>query len=244
MKGNTHEVDMLNGPFFGKIVRFSIPLMLSGLLQLLYNAADVIVVGRFAGPTALAAVGSTGALTNLIVGLFMGLSVGASVSVAQYYGAGEHHHVSAVVHTSIATSLVTSIIVCIFGITMAERLLTTMGTPSDVLDQATLYLRIYFAGMPASMLYNYGASILRAVGDTRRPLLYLTVSGVVNVVLNLIFVVFFHMGVAGVALATIISQILSAILVVLCLMQFNGPIRLYPRAIRFHKDKLLQLIRI
>lgn len=235
---------MINGPLFMKIVTFTIPLMLSGLLQLLYNAADVIVVGRFAGPTALAAVGSTGALTNLIVGLFMGLSVGSSVTVAQYYGAGEHHHVSEVVHTSVATSLVSSIIVSIFGITMAEKLLTAMGTPPDVLGQAAVYLRIYFAGMPASMLFNYGSSILRAVGDTKRPLLYLSVSGIVNVVLNLVFVIFFHMGVAGVALATVISQILSAVLVVICLVQFNGPVRLDLRAIRFHRDKLVQLIRI
>ncbi len=235
---------MCSGPLFMKIVMFSLPLMLSGLLQLLYNAADIIVVGRFAGPTALAAVGSTGSLTNLIVSVFMGLSVGSSVAVAQYYGAGDHHHVNEVVHTSIATSLVASVIVSVFGITMAEKLLTAMGTPPDVLGQATLYLRIYFAGMPASMLFNYGSSILRAVGDTKRPLYYLTISGIVNVILNLIFVIFFHMGVAGVALATIISQVLSAVLVVICLIQFNGSVKLDLRSIRFHKDKLLQLIRI
>lgn len=244
LKTNSHEIDMCSGPLFMKIVVFSLPLMMSGLLQLLYNAADIIVVGRFAGPTALAAVGSTGSLTNLIVSVFMGLSVGSSVAVAQYYGAGEHHHVGEVVHTSVATSLVTSIIVSIFGIAMAEKLLAAMGTPPDVLGQATLYLRIYFAGMPASMLFNYGSSILRAVGDTKRPLYYLTISGIVNVVLNLIFVVFFHMGVAGVAIATVISQILSAVLVVICLVQFNGSIKLDLRAIRFHKDKLLLLIKI
>jgi len=241
---NFNEIDMCSGPLFMKIVVFSIPLMLSGLLQLLYNAADVIVVGRFAGPTALAAVGSTGSLTNLIISLFMGLSVGSSVAVAQYYGAGEHKHVNEVVHTSIATSLVTSIIVGIFGVTMAEKLLSAMGSPPDVLGQATQYLRIYFAGMPASMLFNYGSSILRAVGDTKRPLIYLTISGIVNVVLNLVFVIFFHMGVAGVAWATIISQVLSAVLVMICLVQFNGSIKLEIRAIRFHKDKLLQLMKI
>ncbi|MBP7176115.1 MAG: MATE family efflux transporter [Thermoclostridium sp.] len=243
-KNSSHEIDMCSGPLFMKIVVFSLPLMLSGLLQLLYNAADIIVVGRFAGPTALAAVGSTGSLTNLIVSVFMGLSVGSSVAVAQYYGAGDYHHVSEVVHTSIATSLVASVIVSIFGITMAEKLLAAMGTPPDVLSQAALYLRIYFAGMPASMLFNYGSSILRAVGDTKRPLIYLTISGVLNVVLNLVFVIFFHMGVAGVALATIISQALSAVLVVICLVQFNGSVKLNIRSIRFHKDKLLQLIRI
>lgn len=244
LKRNSHEIDMCSGPLFMKIVVFSLPLMMSGLLQLLYNAADIIVVGRFTGPTALAAVGSTGSLTNLIISLFMGLSVGSSVAVAQYYGAGDYHHVSEVVHTSIATSIVTSIVVSIFGISMAEKLLIAMGTPPDVLGQATLYLRIYFAGMPASMLYNYGSSILRAVGDTRRPLLYLTVSGIVNVVLNLVFVIFFHMGVAGVAIATVISQVLSAVLVMICLVQFNGPIKLDLRSVRFHKDKLLQLIKI
>lgn len=227
-----------------KIVTFSIPLMLSGLLQLLYNAADVIVVGRFTGSTALAAVGSTGSLTNLVVGLFMGLSVGANVAVAQYYGAGEHHHVSEVVHTSIAASLVTGVFVSVIGIIFAEKMLMAMGTPEDVLSQATLYLRIYFAGMPASMLYNYGSSILRAVGDTKRPLLYLTISGIINVILNLVFVIFFHMGVAGVALATIIAQIISAALVVICLMQYNGSCRLSIKDIKFHKDKLWQIIKI
>jgi len=244
LKKSSYEIDMCSGPLFTKIVVFSLPLMMSGLLQLLYNAADIIVVGRFAGSTALAAVGSTGSLTNLIVSLFMGLSVGSSVTVAQYYGAGEHHHVSEVVHTSVATSIVTSIIVSIFGISMAEKLLAAMGTPPDVLGQATLYLRIYFSGMPASMLFNYGSSILRAVGDTKRPLLYLSISGILNVVLNLILVIFFRMGVAGVAIATVISQVLSAVLVVICLIQFNGSIKLDLRAIRFHKDKLLQLIKI
>lgn len=242
MNKNSYEMEMHSGPLFIKIVTFSLPLMLSGLLQLLYNAADIIVVGRFVGSTALAAVGSTGSLTNLIISLFMGLSVGASVTVSQYYGAKDYNNVSEVVHTSVATSIVSSIFVSILGIAMAENFLTAMNTPPDVLEQATLYLRIYFAGIPASMLFNYGSAILRAVGDTKRPLIFLTISGLVNVVLNVIFVVFFHMGVAGVAIATIISQVMSAVFVTICLIEFNGPIKLNIRAIRFHGDKLKKLI--
>ena len=235
---------MCNGPMFMKMVIFSLPLMLSGILQLLYNAADVIVVGQYAGSTALAAVGSTGSLTNLIVGLFMGLTVGTSVGVAQYYGAGDHDNVKRVVHTSMTVSLLAGVFLSIVGIAFARKLLTAMGTPPDVLDQATLYMRIYFAGMPFSMIYNFGSSVLRAVGDTKRPLIYLTISGVVNVILNLVFVIVFHMGVAGVAWATIIAQAISATLVVLCLMQFNGSCRLILQELKIDRKKLLQMIRI
>ncbi|WP_458379724.1 MATE family efflux transporter [Thermoclostridium stercorarium] len=185
MRRKNYEIDMCNGPLLGKIIIFSIPMILSGILQLLYNAADVIVVGRFTGSTALAAVGSTGSLTNLIVNLFMGLSVGTSVTVAQYYGAGDWKNVSRAVHTSIATSIISGILVGVFGFCTAKRLLMAMDTPADVLDQAALYMRIYFVGIPASMVYNFGSSILRAVGDTRRPFIFLSVSGLINVVLNL-----------------------------------------------------------
>lgn len=225
---------MCSGPMLMKIVAFSLPLMLSGILQLFYNAADVIVVGRYAGSTALAAVGSTGSLTNLIVSLFMGLSVGTTVVVAQYYGAGEWKNVSRVVHSSIATSIVCGVFVSILGIIMAKNLLTAMASPDDVLGQSTLYMRIYFAGMPASMIYNFGSSILRAVGDTKRPLIFLTISGMINVVLNFVFVVFFGMGVAGVSLATVIAQVISAVLVILCLMQVSGPCRLILKDIKIH----------
>lgn len=244
LKKENYEIDMCNGPLLGKMLMFSIPMILSGILQLLYNAADVIVVGRFTGSTALAAVGSTGSLTSLITSLFMGLSVGTSVAVAQNYGASDWKNVSEVVHTSIATSVIAGILVSIFGICMAKEFLIAMDTPADVLDQAALYMRIYFVGVPASMLYNFGSSILRAVGDTRRPLIYLTVSGAVNVVLNLVFVIAFGMGVAGVAWATVISQVISAVLVIICLIKFNGPCRLVLKNIRIHGDKLWQIVKI
>lgn len=244
MRKKNYEIDMCNGPLFGKIIVFSVPMILSGILQLLYNAADVVVVGRFTGSTALAAVGSTGSLTNLIISLFMGLSVGTSVTVAQYYGAGDWKNVNQAVHTSIATSVICGIIVGILGICMAEKFLILMDTPGDVLDQATLYMRIYFAGIPASMIYNFGSAILRAAGDTRRPFVFLSISGLVNVVLNLIFVVFFRMGVAGVAWATVISQVISAVLIIICLVQFNGPCRLNLKGIKVYSDKLWKIVKI
>lgn len=244
MRKKNYEIDMCNGPLLGKIIIFSIPMILSGILQLLYNAADVIVVGRFTGSTALAAVGSTGSLTSLIISLFMGLSVGTSVVVAQYYGAGDWKNVSQAVHTSIATSIISGIIVGIIGFCMAERFLILMDTPGDVLDQAALYMRIYFIGVPASMIYNFGSAILRAAGDTRRPFIFLSLSGLVNVVLNLIFVIAFKMGVAGVALATVISQIISAVLIIICLLQFNGPCRLVLKDIKIYPDKLWKIVKI
>lgn len=244
MKNSKYEIDMCNGPLFSKIVIFSIPLILSGVLQLLYNAADVIVVGRYAGSTALAAVGSTGALTNLIVSIFMGLSVGTSVVIAQYYGAEEWENVGHVVHTAIATSIISGLLLGVTGVVMAKTLLTAMDTPGDVLGQSTLYMRIYFAGMPASIVYNFGSAILRAVGDTKRPLIFLTISGIVNVVLNLIFVIVFGMGVAGVAVATIISQAISAVLVIKCLMQFDGPCRLILKDIKIHWNMFVKIMKI
>lgn len=244
MRSKNYEIDMCNGPLFSKMIIFSVPMILSGILQLLYNAADVIIVGRYSGSTALAAVGSTGSLTSLIISLFMGLSVGTSVAVAQYYGASDWKNVSQVVHTSMAISVICGIIVGVLGCCLAKELLLAMDTPIDVLDQATLYMRIYFIGVPASMIYNFGSSILRAVGDTRRPLIYLSVSGLINVILNIIFVIGFKIGVAGVALATVISQIISAVLIVLCLIQFNGPCRLVLKDIKIHSDKLWQLTKI
>ena len=189
----SYEMDMTNGPLLGKLVRFAIPLGLSGILQLLFNAADIVVVGRFAGSGALAAVGSTGALINLIVNLFIGLSVGTNVLAAQYYGAGNRKDLQETVHTSVLTSLIFGVVLLVIGISLADPLLALMGTPEEVLPQASLYMRIFFLGMPASMLYNFGAAILRAVGDTKRPLYFLLLSGVVNVVLNLFFVIVLHM---------------------------------------------------
>ena len=244
MRRKHYEVDMLNGPLVRPILMFSIPLMLTGILQLLFNAADIVVVGQFAGSTALAAVGSTSALINLIVNVFMGMSIGASVVVAQHYGASRYRDVSESVHTAMGLSLVCGVIVTVFGIALSRPLLQAMGTPEDVLDQAALYMKIYFAGMPATMMYNFGAAILRAIGDTRRPLYYLFIAGAINVVFNLIFVIVFHMGVAGVALATVISQCVSVVLIVLCLMRSDGCIRLDPRRVRIYRDKLSQMMRV
>lgn len=218
-KKKSFEMDMCNGPLLGKILLFAIPLMLSGVLQLLFNAADIIVVGRFVGHQALAAVGSTGALINLLINVFIGLSVGTNVMVANYYGAKREERVSETVHTSILTSLLCGTALIFVGLLLAKPLLTLMGTPEDVLDQAALYMRIYFAGMPVIMLYNFGAAILRAIGDTQRPLYYLILAGIINVLLNLFFVTQLHLGVAGVALATVLSQVVSAGLIVATLLK-------------------------
>lgn len=236
------EIDILNGPLLINIVRFSLPLCLTGMLQLLYNAADIIVVGKFASEHSLAAVSSTGSLINLIVNVFMGLSVGASVVVSQNMGAGKHKDVSEAVHTSIAISIVSGIAVGIFGFFASKGMLQLMDSPDNVIDLSALYVRIYFIGMPANMIYNFGAAILRAVGETKKPLYYLTFSGIVNVVLNLIFVIVFKMDVAGVALATIISQIISAFLVIRYMIKADGPIKLIPKELKIHGDKLKKIV--
>lgn len=241
---SSYEIDMINGPLFGKIVRYAIPLMLSGILQLLFNAADMVVVGRFSGPTALAAVGSTGALINLLVNLFIGLSVGTNVLVARYYGARDMKQLHETVHTSILTSVVSGCVLIIIGVILAKPLLSIMGTPDDVLDQAALYMRIYFCGMPVMMLYNFGSAILRSVGDTKRPLYFLVISGVINVLLNLVMVIVFHMGVAGVAIATVVSQAVAAVLVLLCLIRTDAPYRVEIKSLHIYKNKLLEMVRI
>ena len=240
----SYEIDMTHGPLLGKIVRFAIPLAISGILQLLFNAADIIVVGQFVGPQALAAVGSTSALINLIVNLFIGLSVGANVLVAQYYGASDTKALRETVHTSVLASLIFGCIVLVIGITLAAPMLELMGTPEEVLDQACLYMRIYFIGMPASMLYNFGAAILRAVGDTQRPLYFLFIAGIVNVLLNLFCVIVLHMGVEGVAIPTVISQCVSATLVLLCLVKSDAVYRVNLKELHIYKEKLLQMIKI
>lgn len=239
-----YEIDMCNGPLLKKIIIFYFPLMLSGVLQLLFNAADIVVVGRFAGSDALAAVGSTSSLINLLVNVFIGLSVGTNVLVARFYGAGQKKELSDMVHTAIMTSFVSGAILVVVGIMLAEPALSLMGTPEDVIQQAVLYMRIYFVGMPVMMAYNFGAAILRAVGDTKRPLYYLLIAGVVNVVLNLVFVIVFNMGVAGVATATVISQAISAILVLRCLMKTDSDYRLNLSELRIVKDKLFKMIQI
>lgn len=241
---NKYEIDMCNGPLFGKILMFSVPVILSGILQLLFNAADIVVVGRFAGNEALAAVGSTSSLINLMTNLFIGLSVGANVLVARYYGAGQKRELSEMVHTAILTSLVSGVVLIFVGLFLAEPALRLMDTPEDCIDQAILYIRIYFVGMPVVMLYNFGSAILRAVGDTKRPLYYLSAAGVINVILNLIFVIVFHLDVAGVAIATVISQAVSAALVLRCLMLTDSDYQVDLRKLCIVKDKLFKMIQI
>lgn len=240
----TYEMDMCNGPVLKKILIFSIPLMLSGVLQLLFNAADIIVVGRFAGSQSLAAVGSTTALINLLINIFIGLSVGANVVVARAYGGRRDKDVSEAVHTAIAVSIVSGVILIVMGFVFSRLMLELMGTPDDVIDKAVLYMRIYFAGMPVVMLYNFGSAILRAVGDTRRPLYFLTIAGVVNIVLNLFFVIVMHMDVAGVALATVISQCISSGLVLRCLAKSEGGLKLELSKIKIHRKKMFQIFKI
>lgn len=237
-------MDMVNGPLTGKIIRFAIPVALSGMLQLLFNAADVIVVGKFAGAASLAAVGSTGSLVNLLVNLFMGVSIGCNVLVARYYGARREDAVSETVHCAVAASVIIGLLAAAVGLIFSTPLLRLMGTPEDVLPKASLYLRIYFCGVPFNIAYNFGAAVLRAVGDTKRPLYILTAAGVVNVVLNLITVILLHMDVAGVAVATVASQLISCVLVLRCLTLRDDCCRLHRKEIRIHGDKLKEMVRI
>ena len=243
-KQANRTMDMTQGRLLTQVLVFALPIMLSGILQLLFNAADTIVVGRFAGNEALAAVGSVGSLNNMIISLFIGLSVGANVLVARYTGSRNDRAVSDTVHTSVLLSLAGGVLLMIIGVALARPLLELMGSPEDVIDLAVLYVRIIFLGMPVQMLYNFCAAILRAVGDTQRPLYYLTIAGVVNVLLNLVFVILFHLSVAGVALATIISQAISALLVTRALLNMEGPTRLFLNRLRIHPGKLREIIRI
>ena len=240
----SYEIDMIHGPLLSRMILFAVPLMLSGILQLLFNAADIIVVGRFSGSQALAAVGSTSSLINLLVNVFMGLSIGANVLTARYMGARDERELHDTVHTSITLSLISGVALIFIGVLLARPLLELMGTPEDVIDQATLYMQIYFVGMPATMLYNFGSAILRAVGDTKHPLYFLLVAGVINAVLNLFFVIVCHLDVAGVAIATVISQCISAVLVLLCLVRAEGPYRVDLRKLRIHGRRALQIVRV
>ncbi len=237
-------LDMTSGPFLKKVLIFSIPLMLTGILQLIYNAADVMVIGRFAGSTSLAAVGSTGSLVNLIINLFIGLSTGAGVITARHIGASLGDRIHKSVHTAMAISVASGIAVGIFGFFMSETFLKLMGTPDDVLPLAALYLKIYFLGAPGSLIYNFGASIVRSTGDTKRPLYILAFSGLVNVALNVVLVVGFHFDVAGVAIATIVSQYISAVFIVLRLTHLENACRLQPKKIRIYRDELKEIIKI
>ena len=241
-----YEIDMTHGPILKKLLLFTVPLILSSILQLLFNAADVVVVGRFAqqGDLCLAAVGSTGSLTSLIVNMFVGLSVGTNVVAARAWGSGDHKAMEDSVHTSMLVSVVSGVILAVVGVIGARVFLEWMNTPKEVIDLSSLYLRIYFAGMPANMIYNFGSAILRSVGDTRRPLIYLIIAGALNVILNLFFVIVLHMDVEGVALATIISQAVSATLVVICLMRSEGGLRLTLKKLRIAGDTLKEIARI
>ena len=239
-----YTIDMTEGPLLTTVLQYAVPMMLSGILQLVFNAADTIVVGRFSGNQALAAVGSVGSLNNMIISLFIGFSVGVNVLVARYSGARMNREVSDTVHTAVLLSVVGGLLLGVVGFIAARPLLLLMGSPDDVIDLAVLYIRIIFIGLPVQMLYNFCAAVLRAVGDTRRPLYFLTVAGVINAGLNLVFVIAFRMSVAGVALATIISQLVAAVLVTRSLMESEGAIRLTPGKLRVNPDILRQIITI
>ncbi len=235
---------MCTGPIVTRLLLFAVPLVLSSVLQLLFNAADVVVVGKYAGDNSLAAVGSVGPLINLMVSAFIGLSIGSNVLASRYYGSKNETLLSKTVHTSILVSFISGIILAIAGFVLAPTILVWMNSPKETLPLAAVYLKIYFLGMPASMLYNFGSALLRAVGDTRRPMYYLTFAGIVNVILNLIFVIYFHMDVAGVGLATVISQIISAALVIRCLMLEEGALKLLINKLSIDRDILIKITRI
>lgn len=244
MTAKKYEIDMLNGAILPKLLKLTLPLMLSSVLQLLFNAADIIVVGNYASQNSLAAVGSTSSLVNLMTNLFLGLSTGANVLCSHFMGAGNADKTSKTIHTSILLAISSGLLLTIVGIVFAEDLLRLMQTPDDTIGLSALYLRVYFAGMIAMMIYNFGSSILRSKGDTRRPLYYLTFAGVINVLLNLLFVIVFKMDVAGVALATVISQCISAVLVMRCLMKETGAYRFQFRKLRFDRQIAVRLLRI
>lgn len=241
-RAKKYEINMTEGALLPKVLVFSLPLIASGILQLLFNAADMVVVGRWAGKECLAAVGSTGSLINLMVNVFIGLSVGGSVAVAKSFGANDPSAVHKAVHTAMSLAIIAGVAVGLIGFIFCRPLLQLMDNP--VLDLATTYMKIYFLGMPFNMIYNFGASILRAVGDTKRPLIYLSIAGVVNVVLNLILVIIFHMNVAGVAIATVASQAVSAVLVVICLMRSHGVVHLDLKELRIHKRELIDIAKV
>ena len=241
---NRYEIDMCSGSLMDKLILFSLPLMLSGILQLMFNAVDLIVVGRFSGPTALAAVGSTTALIAVFINLFIGVSQGTNVLAARFFASQQKEKMSETVHTSIWFALVSGIVMAVVGLAFSRGALQLMATPEDVIDQSSLYMRIYFLGMPFFMLYNYGAAVLRAIGDTRRPLLFLIIAGATNAILNLIFVAVFGLGVAGVAIATVISQMISCVLVLGCLIRTDAIYRLEWKKLRVNRWCLGQIFRV
>ncbi|MBQ0162885.1 MAG: MATE family efflux transporter [Treponema sp.] len=238
------QIDMTEGPILGKFLIFSLPIIASGILQLLFNAADIIVVGKFAGDESLAAVGSTGSLINLLVNLFVGLSIGTNVVAANFFGAGKKKELELTVHTAILLSFISGIFLTGIGVVFAKEILKLMNCPEEVLRLAALYLKIYFGGITATMVYNFGSAILRAKGDTQRPLYILFLAGIINVILNLIFVIFFRMGVAGVATATVISQTVSAILIIIILLNEDEPFKLNFKKLAIDRWILIKIIKI
>lgn len=239
-----YEMDMTEGALLPKLIIFSLPLMASGMLQLLFNAADIIVVGRFVGASAMAAVGSTSSLINLFIQVFMGLSVGVNVCAARYYGAQKHEDLRTTISTAVTTALISGTLLILVGVLFARPMLILMGSPDDVIDQSVIYLRIYFAGMPFVMLYNFVSAILRAVGDTKRPLYFLLQAGLINVVLDIVLVAFVHIGVAGAALATTVSQAYSAVMVLGCLVRDEGALKLDLKRLGIDKVKFAQIFKI
>lgn len=239
-----NQINMTEGPIFGKLLKFSIPLIFSSLLQLLFNAADIVVVGRFAGDNSLAAVGSTGSLINLLINLFTGLSIGTNVVAAHYFGAGKKKELHDTVHTAIVVSVISGIILTVVGIFGATFILTLMQCPEDVLELAAIYLRVYFAGITSTMIYNFGSALLRSKGDTLRTLFILLAAGVINLLLNLLFVIKFNMDVFGVALATVISQTVSAILVLAVLILEKDDFHLSLKKLSVNPVILSKIIRI
>ena len=241
---NSTTIDMRKGPLLGKIIKFMIPVLLSGVVQNLFNVADMIIVGNFAGSDSLAAVGATSSICNALINFFIGFSIGGGVIASLFFGADDHENLSRVVNTAFFSSLIIGVFLIIIGVFLSRPLLTLMGTPENIIDKSVLYMRIFFLGMPANMVFNFMNSISRSVGDTRRPMIYLILAGIVNVILNLIFVIVFDMNVAGVALATAISQTISAVLVVRCIMREEGAIRFYPKKMRIYADKLFMILRV
>ena len=238
------KVDMLSGSLIKNILLFSVPLMLTGILQLLYNSADMIVVGQFAESGSIGAVGSTSPIINLVVNTFMSMSVGSTVIVAKYYGAGDVKGIERAVHTSIAVAAICGVAVAIAGFFCSHAILAAVGSPSDIIDRSEIYMKIFFLGSPFNLIYNFGSAILRAVGDTKRPLYFLAISGLINVALNLVLVTVFHLGVAGVAIATVVSQLASSIMVLACLMRLDSAIKLRIKKLHIHKREVLQIARI
>ena len=243
-KQKSNNIDMVNGPLFGNIIRYAIPLMLTGVLQLLFNAADLVVVGRYCGRLSIAAVGATGAIINLIINLFIGLSVGVGVTVAVSLGAQDDDRCSRAVHTAMPVAVIGGAVLTVVGVLISRTLLSWMQTPDDVIGLSALYMRIYFCGMIPSLVFNYGAAILRAAGDTKHPLYYLVTAGIINVVLNLFFVIVLKRNVDGVALATILSQCVSAFLIVRFLLRTEGAYKLVFRKMHIYGSELKQIVKI